>query len=160
MLNLQFSYKCPVLDSLSRPQLECMPRWAPGETEFGSGWVLGWIPRLESEGRLETRHWLGNTLFSADNPHQLHGCHHPFVPSTLAACHVPWEASACCCPTAPPDTTPMEMAGSVTCISVCPPSNLTFISHNAAQAITTSDGGNGCARLGWLRPSPSGFRDR
>lgn len=56
---------------------------------FGSGWVLDWIPKLESGGWPGTRHRLGNTPFSADNPHQLHGCHRPLVPSTLAAPQVP-----------------------------------------------------------------------
>lgn len=62
MLNLQFSFKCPILDSLWRPQLKHTPTWASGQTVFGSTWFLGWIPRLESEGCPGTWCQLSNTL--------------------------------------------------------------------------------------------------
>lgn len=117
VLNLQRSCECSVLQShRGRSSNTCTRK-----SSVWISWFSGWIPRLESEGQLGTRGWLGNTPFSADNHHQLHGCPCPFLPSTWlpirshgSHVHQP-PSSPCCCSAAPLDT--METFGSTTHIS-------------------------------------------
>lgn len=78
VLNLQHSCGWPVLQSHG----DCRLNMCTRKSSVWISWFSGWIPRLESEGQLGTRGWLGNPHFSADNHHQLHGCHSPFLPST------------------------------------------------------------------------------